>query len=400
MFDAIVVGARCAGSAVAMLLARQGHRVLVVDRATFPSDTVSTHYVQQSGLAKLRDWGLYERLVETGCTPVKHLTFSYTDILVTGFADPVQGIDVVYCPRRTVLDQLLVDAAREAGAEVREGFTVDELIWDEGRVVGIRGRQGTKSFEERAPIVIGADGSGSTVAKLTGAEVYRSIPAGCFVYYSYYSGLDWQGHHRTGFGEQQIGAWPTNDGLTLLAVMRKRDRYDEFRSDVEKNFLSIYREIVPDLADELESNGRREERFYPNRYPDNYYRTSHGPGWALVGDAGYHKDPFTGQGICDAFKHAELLAERVHQGLAAERDMDEALAEYVHIRDEETRGTFELTCSIAELRLTPRVDARFRAATQDPEDTKRFFAMIAGGYRSEDFFDAETWSEMRQSLPG
>jgi flavin-dependent dehydrogenase len=122
------------------------------------------------------------------------------------------------------------------------------------------------------------------------------------------------------------------------------------------------------------------------RYPDNYYRTSHGPGWALVGDAGYHKDPFTGWGITDAFKYGELLAEKLHLGLSGEQPVDDAMAEYAKLRDAESAGTFELTCSLAELQLTPYYDSVFRAASQSPVYTSKFFGLIAGGVPGEDFF--------------
>lgn len=387
MYDVIVVGARCAGSPVAMLLARRGHRVLVVDRATFPSDTVSTHYVHQAGLSRLRDWGLLGKVVDAGTPAIRHLDFSYTGIEIAGFADPIDGIDVVYCPRRTVLDQILVDGAREAGAEVVEGFTVTDLLSEDGRVAGIRGREGDgPEVEFKARFVVGADGSGSVVAQKAGAETYRHLPAGCFIYYSYFSGLDWGMHHRTGFGEQQIGTWPTNDGVNLLAVMRRRDRFADFRADVEGSFQEIFDQVAPELGEELRDSGERVENWRPMRYPDNYYRRSHGPGWALVGDAGYHKDPFTGWGITDAFKYGELLAEQLHKGLAGEAEIDAAVAEYEKLRDEQSNGTFELTCSISELTLEPYYDSVFRATSMSPSGIKQFFGLIAGGIPGEEYF--------------
>jgi flavin-dependent dehydrogenase len=388
MYDVIVVGARCAGSPLAMLLARRGHRVLVLDRSTFPSDTPSTHYIHQAGLSRMQDWGILDRVVATGVPPMRHLTFSYTDIFLEGFADPIDGLTEVYAPRRTILDEILVDEARKAGAEVVEGFTVTAVVFsDEGRAVGVRGRQGDGPDREfTASFVVGADGRNSTIANLVGAETYRSLPAACFIYYSYYSGLDWPFHHRTGFGEQQLGAWPTNDDRHLVAVMRRRDRMREFRADPEANFHQVIEQVVPELGEDLRTNGRREEDYRAMVYPDNFYRRSHGPGWALVGDAGYHKDPFTGWGITDALKYSEVLADRLHEGLAGERDIDDAAAEYAKIRDAESNGTFELTCSISELRLTPYYDSVFRATSQSPEYTTKFFGLIAGGIPGEEFF--------------
>lgn len=387
MYDVIVVGARCAGSPVAMLLARRGHRVLVLDRASFPSDTVSTHYLHQAGLSRLQDWGLLDRVIATGVTPIRKLNFSYTGIDIRGFADPIDGIDAVYCPRRTVLDAILVGAAREAGAEVIERFTVSDLVFADGRVVGVRGREADGTEREfRARVVIGADGANSVVAHKAGAETYRHVPAAGFVYYSYYRGLDWGMHHRTSFAEQQFGTWPTNDGLNLLAIIRPRDRFAEFRTDPERHFQDVFDEVDPEMGSQLRDAGERVEPFRPMRYPDNYYRRSYGPGWALVGDAGYHKDPFTGWGITDAFKYGEVLANKLHSALAGEAAMEEALGEYEKIRDAESAGTFQLTCSLSELKLTPFYDAVFRATSQSPSYTKKFFGLIAGGYHGEEFF--------------
>ncbi|GAA3790547.1 NAD(P)/FAD-dependent oxidoreductase [Amycolatopsis tucumanensis] len=387
MYDVIVVGARCAGSPLAMLLARHGHRVLVVDRASFPSDTVSTHYLHQAGLARLQDWGLLDRLIATGVPAIRELNFTYTGIDIRGFADPIDGIDAVYCPRRTVLDELLVGAAREAGAEVIEGFTVSELVFDGDRVIGIRGSAGDAPEQEfRAQVVVGADGAGSIVAQQAGAQTYRHVPAAGFIYYSYYSGLDWGMHHRTGFGEQQFGTWPTNDGLNLLAIIRPRERFSEFRADPERHFQDIFDQIDPEMGEQLRDAGEREEPFRPMRYPDNYYRRSWGPGWALVGDAAYHKDPFTGWGITDAFKYAELLAQQLHSALSGERSLSDALSDYEKVRDAESAGTFQLTVSLSTLKLTPYYDAVFRATSQSPSYTRKFFGLIAGGYHGEEFF--------------
>jgi flavin-dependent dehydrogenase len=389
MYDAIVVGARCAGSPVGMLLARQGYRVLVVDRSTFPSDTISTHYIQQRGVARLAAWGLLDKLVATNVPEIKHMTVSYKNIVIAGFADSIDGINVTYAPRRTVLDAILVNGARAAGVEVREGYTVRDLVIEDGKVVGIRGSfAGQDAQEERARIVIGADGRNSFVADAVGAEFTTRVPAECFIYYSYFSGVQTEFHSRIG-DQQQIGIWPTHDERTLVAVMRKISAFDDFRSDVEGNFHGIARDIVPEFAEELAAHGKREERFFPMRYPDNYYRQSHGDGWALVGDAGYHKDPLTGLGISDAFDYAQLLADRVHEGLSGERPMSEALAEYERVRNEKSHSSFEFTCQISSLELTPQLHAVFQALGGNAEYAKDFFAMIGGGMTGEEFFAPE-----------
>lgn len=331
-----------------MLLARQGHRVLVVDRSSFPSDAVSTHYIHQAGLLKLREWGLLDEIVAAKTPELKKMHYSYRGIHLNGFAAPVDGLDAVYAPRRRVLDEILVNAARRAGAEVLESFTVTDVVAVEGQVVGIRGREGDGPEREfRATVVVGADGFHSTVAKKVGAELYNVRPAAGFIYYSYYSGLDWGLHHKAGLNEQWFGTWPTNDDLSMLAVICSRAQLKEFRQDVENRFHAVFDDVDPDMGAQLRDLGRREEDFKPMRYPDNYYRRPYGPGWALVGDAGYHKDPYTGWGMTDAFLHGELLADRLHQGLAGERPMDEALAEYHKVRDEESAGVYDFTTTLA-----------------------------------------------------
>lgn len=390
MYDVIVVGARVAGSPLAMLLARRGYDVLVVDRATFPSDTVSSHFMQQSGLARLRDWGVYDAAL-AGCRPFRNIKLTYTGIDFEGFADPIEGLTETYAPRRTTFDAALVDAAREAGADIRENTTVEDLLFDGDRVVGIRAREGEAlPYEARARVVIGADGARSVVADKVGADVYEQHPGGCFIYYSYFSGLDWStAHHRTGFQHEQMGAWPTNDGLHLVATMARRDRMRDYRKDVEGSVTDTISRCAPELVDELRDCGTREERWRPMVYPDNYYRRSHGPGWALVGDAGYHKDPFTGQGMSDAIKYSELLADQLHAALSGEQELEPALAEYARLRDERTHHTFEFTIAISELELSAEWDAIFRAAAASPEYTRKFFGMVAGGVSGQEFFDPE-----------
>ncbi|GAA5061623.1 NAD(P)/FAD-dependent oxidoreductase [Nocardia callitridis] len=405
MYDVIVVGTRVAGSPLAMLLARKGYRVLAVDRATFPSDTPSTHYIHQAGLGFLKHWGLLDKVIASGTPPIRKLNFSYTDIVIKGFANPPaagtmpEGIDAVYCPRRTVLDKILVDEAGAAGAEVIEGFAVRELIFEDDRVVGIRGAAGAGPEREfRAKLVVGADGANSTVAKAVGAEIYEGSPGACFIYYSYYSGLDWGMQHRTGFGEQQFASWPTNDELAMVAVMRKRDRFREFRADPDASLQEIVSQIDPEFGVNLKDSGERAEPFRPMLYPDNYRRQSYGPGWALVGDAGYHKDPFTGWGITDAFKYSQLLADRVDEGLSGAKPMDEALAEYQRDRDIQSASTLELTLSISELSLTPYYDSVFRATSLDADYTKNFFGLIAGTYPPEKYFGEQELAALYEKL--
>jgi flavin-dependent dehydrogenase len=359
-----------------------------VDRASFPQDTISTHYIRQVGLAKLRDWGLLEALKATNCTPIRRITMSYHDVIFSGFSDPILGITETYAPRRTVLDQMLQDAARAAGAEIRDGFTVTGLVRSGDHVAGVVGRDPAGAeVVERARLVIGADGSSSAVANLVGATPYNVVPASSFIYYSYWRDVPVNCQSRIG-DLQMVGAWPTNDGKTLVWAMLRRERFTEFRADIERNFRVALRQTAPDLAKAVES-GTRAEKFYGARYPDNFYRVSHGPGWALVGDAGYHKDPFTGLGISDAFIYADSLAERVHEGMSGMRALTDALACYQQARDAESKSLYDFTCTASTLVLPPGYVKALRALPSSPDHARQWFRMMGGGLSGREFFTAE-----------
>jgi flavin-dependent dehydrogenase len=385
MYDAIIVGARAAGSPTAMLLARNGHRVLVVDRATFPSDTLSTHYIHQPGVARLRRWDLLDRLIATGCPPSRRLTFDVGPFALTGTPPPSDGVAEGYAPRRTVLDNLLVEAAVEAGAEVRTGYPVDELVFDDGAVVGIR----SGDTVERARIVIGADGRNSLVARAVAAPSYDARPGLACAYYTYWSGVDSgdvELYPRE--GRMVMGGAVTHDGLQIVIVFWPRAEFHAVRANVERSFRNALA-LAPPLAERL-ATGERADRFYGIGDLPFYYRKPYGPGWALVGDAGYHKDPITAQGITDAFRDSDLLAHVLHAGFTGAQPLEDALAEYERRRNEETRGLYGLTQEFASLAPpSPEQQALFGALRTSPEDTNRFFGVVAGTVRPDEFFAPE-----------
>src|SRR5690242_403293 len=188
MYDAIIVGARCAGSPTAMLLARKGYRVLLVDRAAFPSDTMSSHFVHVSAVARLKRWGLLDRVAASNCPPVRNICLDLGPSSLKGHFPSMDGVDTAYGPRRFVLDKILVDAAVDAGAELREGFTTEEVLFEQGQVIGIRGRtRNNTSVTEKARFVIGADGLHSRVARAVGAAKYNEKPGVTCAYYTYWS---------------------------------------------------------------------------------------------------------------------------------------------------------------------------------------------------------------------
>jgi 2-polyprenyl-6-methoxyphenol hydroxylase-like FAD-dependent oxidoreductase len=378
VFDVVVVGGRCAGASVAMLLARAGHRVAIVDRACFPSDTMSTHFVWQRGASQLERWGLLDRLEQRGCRPIQRITFDSGAVRLCGIGPAVSGVGVTYSPRRTVLDTLLVEAAVEAGAELIDGFAVDEVMQEDSRAVGVAGHtKGGRRTSIAARFVVGADGLHSTVARAVGASLTVDYPPLTGVYYSYWSGCEGLGASFNVRPGRLILVWPTNDRQTCVYVGWPRQEFRALRKDPAVHFAAAVK-LVPGLWEALEE-GRREHRFVGTDDLPNFYRQSVGPGWALVGDAGHHKDPSTGMGMSDAFLAAGLLAEAVDQGLAGVQPIDDATAEYQRRRDGLTANGFDLTLSTARLEgPTPRLERLYRNASDHPDQISRIFGVMGG----------------------
>ncbi len=387
-YDAIVVGARCAGSPTAMLLARKGYRVLVVDRATFPSDTISTHLVHPPGIAALDRWGLLDRLVATGCPAIHEYAFDMGPFVISG-APGKPEFPIAYGPRRTVLDKLLVDAASEAGAEVREGFNVEEIVIEGGRVTGIRGRsEGGQPVSERARVVIGADGSNSSVARAVTPEQYHERPRLQAGYYTYWSGLPMDGrfeaYDRDGRG---WAAWPTNDDLTLLIVSWPMAEFESNKQDIEGNYLATL-DWAPEFRDRVRA-ARREERYVGAAIP-NFFRKPFGPGWALVGDAGYTRDFITAQGISDAFRDAELCVTAVDESLSGARPFDEAMGACQSARDTRVLPIYEFTCQFAMLAPpTPEMQELLAAVHGNQAAMDGFAQVVSGVTSPADFFSPD-----------
>lgn len=379
-YDVIIVGARCAGSPLGMLLARQGHKVLLVDRSDFPSDTLSTHYIHMAGGQYLQRWGLLDRVIDAGTPPVRDMAWRVKEVELNGFAKPTPTIDAVYAPRRTTLDKILVDGATEAGADLLTGFSVRGLLHDDtGTVVGIKGKGKDRVLRRiTARMVVGADGSRSAVADLAGSRKYNVRPASSFAFWNYYEGLDWSCHHKTGYNRRWFGTWPT-DGGTVVGVLASLDQFPAFRADPDVRFLDTIREIEPDMAQELQDAGVPQGPLARMRNPDSFFRTSSGPGWALAGDAGYHKDPITGWGITDAFIQADLLSTAIHDGLIGRRPMLEATDEFVAIRDEHAEGIYDYTTTVAEFDLSPFYRRVVGAVSQAGPDWTSTLLGVVGG---------------------
>ena len=388
MYDVIVVGARCAGSPTAMLLARKGYKVLVVDRATFPSDTVSTHLVHPPGVDALQRWGILDRLVATGCPAIHTYAFDMGPFEISGTPGSGSGTSAVaYGRRRTLLDKLLVDVASEAGAEIREGFVVDEILRDGELVAGIRGHErGGATVNERARVVVGADGFNSMVAnsvsapdttrKRRSSRVTTAIGAVC----------RWTGASKAMKGPRRaFAAWPTNDNLTLVILGWPIDEFEANKSDIERHFLEGIERCSPKFAERM-SGAKREERFAGMAVP-NFFRKPFGPGWAVVGDAGYNKDFITAQGISDAFRAAEWCAEALDASFSGRSTFDDAMTRYQTTRDEASLAIYEFTAQFAAMQPpTPQTQQLMKAIHGNQDAMNDFVRIIAGVVSPAEFF--------------
>ncbi len=372
-----------------MLLARRGHRVALVDRAEFPSDTISSHFLWPHGAALLESWGLLDRLQSRGCQPIPSLTFDFGSVSLTGQVPSVREVSAAFCPRRTVLDSMLVGAALEVGVELFDRTSVRSLRWSDGHACGVDIKPSSSAARRiDARLVVGADGRHSVIAAEAGAEPYVLEPPLTFVYYSYWSGVPTRSptyHMRPG---RLILRWPTNDDLTCVYVGGHQSEFAEFRRDIEGNFMKSL-EAIPGLHDEIAS-GRREERFRGASDLVNFYRKSYGNGWALAGDAGHHKDPTTGFGMSDAFASAEMLAAAAHSALVGARPWKEALIDYQRRRDDATANGFRLTLSAAALKPLPAHLRRYyEAASRRPETVTRIIGALGGMIPVDDVYSTE-----------
>ncbi len=416
MYDAIVLGTHCAGAPVSMLLARKGYRVLAVDRASFPSDTLSTHFLWPRGATYLNRWGLLDRVLSR--------TASWTQITMTLEGMSVRGevpltdlqarfasvhgedwsphlVQRFCCPRRTVLDQVLVEAAREAGAEVRERFTIEDVEMEAGQVVGVRGHsEGGQPVTERARIVIGADGRNSFLARALSIPKQEVHARSTLAYWTYYSGLSLEGlswplHRR---GRLAVVSAPTSDGQTMVLTFGPAEWFPAFRTDIEKGYQAILDFVNPELAERLRATARREDRMYGMVDQESFMRHPAGPGYVLIGDAACFKDQCTAIGITHAFRDAQLAADAVDRGLSGRQPMHEALESYARAHAQDSAAYFHFVCEQAEMQLPGLEQVQlFSALRGNQEQINRFLATFGDVLPLQEFFSPQNVQSIFQA---
>jgi 2-polyprenyl-6-methoxyphenol hydroxylase-like FAD-dependent oxidoreductase len=332
------------------------------------------------GAALLNSWGLLDELVASDTPAATRARFDIDGVMVAGDFPTVDGVGAVYSPRRLLLDDVLVRAARRAGAEIREGFTVQELLWSAGRVIGIRGRAGSGGVPvtERSTLVIGADGKHSTVARRVGARRYRARHPASFASYGYWAGVPLDAtarlYSRHGLA---VAAFPTNDELSVVFVAQPRGGFDAYRRDVEDGFLAAA-DRCDDLGERLR-DGHRVERIRTTPDLPQAVTVQHGPGWALAGDAGAVMDPVTAQGITHALRDASRLSAAILAGTDDPGQVDTRLAAAQRQRDAVLRPVFDGTARLARLpALNPVQRALLATAAEQPTLAAAFIAAFTG----------------------
>jgi len=367
-YDVVVVGARCAGSPLAALLAREGLRVAVVERASFPRDTLSTHIFQAPAIAFLDRLGLTEQVRATGACYLNRLQARLQDVEFTvPWPQHPGDLGGVTSVRRFVLDPILAGAAAQAGADVWMAATVTRLVEDDGRVAGVRVMRAGRESVLKAPLVVGADGRNSMIARLVGARKYNLTPNERFGYWGFFEDA------RPGpdpaillqrWDDRFVIACPTDGGLYQVIVIPDLRELPRFRKDLDGSFMEYTLSSDP-LADVL-AGARRTGKLVGMLRWEGFFREPSGPGWVLVGDAGHFKDPAPGQGIADAFRQVDVLASTIIAALDGSHEtLDRALAAWGQWRDKDATDHYWFAVDLGRAGTVP---------TPLPELAKRLVA--------------------------
>ena len=400
-YDVIIVGARCAGAAAAMLLARRGRRVLLIDRDNFPSDmSASTHFIWSSGVERLKKWGLLEDLQATNCHGESSVMLDIGVTQLIGRAPTREtGFDSCYAPRRIVFDNLLVQNALKAGVDLQVKSSVEKLLFNDERVVGVQYRNANgEDAEARASIVLGADGMNSTVAKLVNAEKYNEHPVLQQTFYSYFDDVELSQTEFYSRPGRQVFAWTSNDGVVVAGVCCRTDQCKALKKDIDHAFWEEMDANAPDLSEKLK-NGKRVED-WRTASAKNFVRKAGGPGWALIGDAGITMDPITAAGISNALLQADLVTDAIDQGLS-NNSLDAEIVDFESRRDSALLPHYEFTVDMA--RLDPEPPEEFMlllmALPGEQEEFNNYFGVFAMTVPIGEFFAPDNVQRIVQGSP-
>lgn len=392
-YDAIVVGARVAGSATALGLARRGWRVLLLDGATFPSDTLSTHLLWSDALREFDRLGILGEILATGAPPIMRIRLAFGEYANEAAIPTAEGYPPLLSVRRIVLDGLLLDAARrETGITVREGVSVAEVLRDGAAVVGVRGvARGGEPFVARAGVTIGADGRHSTIARDGGAAEYDVVPPLLATYYRYFRGVKPLAVPTLEAYRDAEGGlcylFPCDDGFWTLAISFPQVEFDAVRRDHEVQ-LAAHVARKPGLGGRL-AGAEAAGAWRGAGDLTNFYRVPFGAGWALVGDAGLHRDPITARGIADALRHAAMLTAALDGARRGEVEWSTALGKYQAARDAQSRPLYDFTVDRMPVGVSGAEWSAYLGRTlADPEFLSRYVGFMATKTRAEDFYTA------------
>lgn len=388
MYDAIVVGARCAGAAAGLLLARNGYRVLLVDRSPFPSETMSTLYIHHGGLALLKKWGLLDAVIRSGAQKLDKVIYGTPGVTLRGPTPVLGEINGTYAPRRIVLDQIVVAAAMAAGAEFRDRCRVIGLLHEGERVSGVRLlTPGGAEIAERAHIVIGADGMRSTVADLADAGMLFEDSLMTCVYYGVWQNLpaDFEFYERPG---NWVAVIPTNDDLTVVSAYFPQRLFPEVRKDAPAHCAEAVRRTSPELHERMRC-AEQVERLRGTGRQRNFFRKAYGRGWALIGDAGCHKDTITARGITDAFIQAEALIAAIGPDLRNPEALAASLRRFADRRDQLLTEQYRRTLQVARLDISPSRKTMLEIISQSPKLTDLYLSVVADIKCNEDLLVPE-----------
>lgn len=394
-YDVIVTGARCAGSALTIYLAKAGFKVLLVDKATFPSDTLSTNTFFNNTTALLRDLGVLDEVLKTNVTPIKSIKFQFDDTVIEGPIPVVAGEDTAYCIRRTHLDDILIRKARSIeNVTVLEGFRVKDLIYDGDCVAGVKGEDSSGVLREfRASLIVGADGRHSIVRKLVRSKQKIISPSTVAIYFGYFSNFQHDGEAKFEVykrGKNMAILFPTNENnyvVTANFPLSDKGLLEKFKQNSEESLRQLLTEHFPNttIGARLTTATLIEPIRGLHEY-ENYWYEGMGKGWALVGDAICFKDPAMAQGIHDAIRGAQLLADILKRYNNQLSQWDQIGEEYQQAIEAEFMVRFYMGCELSKNEpISEQQDAVNKLISAHPAVIEKFLGIYNYANEPSDF---------------